>query len=262
MFWESFHLGTATFPWINLAFYRPGDGLCKKRAATFAYRAGTAEQSASNVRFCPRETGCAHVRLTHLHQFAHDPPRRAARRIRDNDRSGLPDSVPRFPIGPLSLNGIGSQEIRIMRYAATLSAVALAFLAAPAGAQLDGTMPAAAARIFASSAPGAVSNGAVVTRSWVDAGGTTINEYATSTGKIFAYTWSGPTSPDLRQLLGTHFSDYQSGAALARGQSGLHAGRVAQSGFVVEAGGRMRGYTGRAWLPDAVPAGVSIDDLR
>ncbi|WDD94400.1 DUF2844 domain-containing protein [Burkholderia sp. FERM BP-3421] len=149
-----------------------------------------------------------------------------------------------------------------MRYAAALSVAALAFLASPAGAQLGGTMPAAAARAFAASAPGVMPNGAVVTRSWVDAGGTTINEYATSAGQIFAYTWSGPTSPDLRQLLGAHFSDYQNGAALARGQAGLHAGRVAQSGFVVEAGGRMRGYTGRAWLPDALPAGVSIDDLH
>ncbi|WP_143289005.1 DUF2844 domain-containing protein, partial [Burkholderia pseudomallei] len=26
--------------------------------------------------------------------------------------------------------------------------------------------------------------------------------------------------------------------------------------------GRMRAYVGRAWLPGAVPPGVSIDDLR
>lgn len=48
----------------------------------------------------------------------------------------------------------------------------------------------------------------------------------------------------------------------AHARASLHAGRVAQSDFVVEAGGRMRAYVGRAWLPGAVPPGVSIDDLR
>jgi hypothetical protein len=150
-----------------------------------------------------------------------------------------------------------------MRPAAPLFIAALAFIASPVGAQLGGTMPAGmGVRVYASAPPTTIPNGTLVTRSWVDAGGTTIHEYATNAGKIFAYTWNGPTSPDLRQLLGAHFSDYQAGAALSRGQAGLHAGRVAQSGFVVEAGGRMRGYAGRAWLPDALPAGVSIDDLH
>lgn len=137
-----------------------------------------------------------------------------------------------------------------------------AMVAGPACAQLGGTASAPpSARAFAQTTT-SLFNGAAVRRTYIDAGGTTINEYASSTGQIFAYTWSGPTSPDLRQLLGTHFSDYQAGVATAHENAGLHGGRVVQPGFVVEAGGRMRGYTGRAWMPAALPPGVSIDDLQ
>jgi hypothetical protein len=109
----------------------------------------------------------------------------------------------------------------------------------------------------------ALLNGAVERRTSVDAGGTSINEYASSTGRIFAYTWQGPTMPDLPALLGTYNAAYRAGAnatALAPGHD-LHASRVARSDVVVESGGQMRSYVGRAWLPGALPAGVTPDDL-
>ncbi|AJX31187.1 DUF2844 domain-containing protein [Burkholderia oklahomensis] len=144
-----------------------------------------------------------------------------------------------------------------------LVAAAVALAPAAAQSQLGSTAPNSSARTFAQTSPPLFS-GAVTMRSHVDAGGTTIREYATRTGLVFAYTWDGPTSPNLRQLLGERFATYQSHAVStdARARTGLHAGRVAQSDFVVEAGGRMRAYVGRAWLPGAVPSGVSIDDLQ
>ncbi|MDN7675550.1 DUF2844 domain-containing protein [Burkholderia oklahomensis] len=144
-----------------------------------------------------------------------------------------------------------------------LIAAAVALAPAAAQSQLGSTAPNSSARPFAQTSPPLFS-GAVTMRSHVDAGGTTIREYATRTGLVFAYTWDGPTSPNLRQLLGERFATYQSHAVStdARTRTGLHAGRVAQSDFVVEAGGRMRAYVGRAWLPGAVPSGVSIDDLQ
>ncbi|AOJ69035.1 MULTISPECIES: DUF2844 domain-containing protein [Burkholderia] len=144
---------------------------------------------------------------------------------------------------------------------AVAAAVALAPVAAHS--QLGGIAPNPSARMFAQGAT-ALFDGAVTMRSYVDTGGTTIREYATRTGQIFAYTWDGPTSPNLRQLLGERFAIYQGHAVATdpRVRAGLHAGRVAQADFVVEAGGRMRAYVGRAWLPGAVPAGVSIDALR
>lgn len=111
-------------------------------------------------------------------------------------------------------------------------------------------------------APVMLLNGAVLMRTSVDTGGTTINEYASNTGEIFAYTWQGPTMPDLPALLGAYDASYRAGAAAGRAaERDLHASRVAQPDVIVEAGGQMRSYVGRAWLPGALPAGVTPDDL-
>ncbi|QCP49985.1 DUF2844 domain-containing protein [Trinickia violacea] len=145
--------------------------------------------------------------------------------------------------------------------AAWLAALALSMtFCTSAHAQLGGTraalagMPAARALTQSNGAEGALS----ITTT-VDDGGTTIREYATANGRIVAYTWDGPTMPDLHKLLGARFESFQSGAATSLNR---HAGRVQQGDFVVESGGQMRSYIGRAWLPGALPAGVSIDDLR
>jgi hypothetical protein len=56
---------------------------------------------------------------------------------------------------------------------------------------------------------------------------------------------------------------YRAGATAERAAArSLHATRVEQPDVVVESGGQMRSYVGRAWLPNALPAGVSADDLR
>ena len=39
--------------------------------------------------------------------------------------------------------------------------------------------------------------------------GTAVREYVSSTGTVFAVAWQGPWLPDLRQLLGPYFDDYQ-----------------------------------------------------
>ncbi|NML29738.1 DUF2844 domain-containing protein [Paraburkholderia antibiotica] len=129
-----------------------------------------------------------------------------------------------------------------------------------AHAELGGTMPAQA--VAGASAPRMVLNGALRERTWTDAGNTTINEYATSTGLIVAYAWQGPTMPDLHALLGKYAESYRSGAAAAAGSGNLHASRIAGSDVIVESGGPMRGYVGRAWLPAALPAGITSDDIQ
>ncbi|MBB3256374.1 hypothetical protein F4827_001207 [Paraburkholderia bannensis] len=99
----------------------------------------------------------------------------------------------------------------------------------------------------------------------VDAGGTLVREYvATASGEVFAYTWQGPSAPDLYTLLGHYADDYQRGALALHiaGRDGLHAARVDTPGVIVESGGLMRSYVGRAWLPGALPAGVTEGDLR
>ncbi|WP_322043195.1 DUF2844 domain-containing protein [Paraburkholderia sp. J67] len=128
---------------------------------------------------------------------------------------------------------------------------------APAVSPVNAASKANAARLLA--------GGAVQVTQSVDAGGTRLSEYvATASGEIVAYTWQGPSAPDLGALLGRYAADYQSGvvALHTSGRDGLHAARVDTPSVVVESGGLMRSYVGRVWLPAALPAGVTEGDLR
>jgi hypothetical protein len=151
------------------------------------------------------------------------------------------------------------------RGAARAAALAALLSLTCAHAELGGAIAAPGAGTAATSAGAAAApllNGAVLRRTNVDAGGTTINEYASNTGEIFAYTWQGPTMPDLPALLGAYDASYRSGATAGfPAAHDLHASRVVQPDVVVESGGQMRSYVGRAWLPGALPAGVTPDDL-
>ena len=142
------------------------------------------------------------------------------------------------------------------------SVLALAMFCASAGAhaELGGAMPSHASS--AATAPRVLLNGALRVRTLTDAGNTTINEYATSTGQIIGYAWEGPTMPDLHALLGRFAGSYRSGAAASAADTSLHRSRIARPDVIVESGGPMRGYVGRAWLPAALPPGVTADDLQ
>ena len=93
-------------------------------------------------------------------------------------------------------------------------------------------------------------------------GGMVVREFASSTGRIFAVSWKGTSPPNLRQLLGSHFEDFQqaAGAQKARGPRGVLF--IQQNGLVVQMGGHMRSYAGRAYLPDQLPTGIRVSDLR
>jgi hypothetical protein len=140
---------------------------------------------------------------------------------------------------------------------------ALLCISTGAHAELGGTIPTRADSMGATAAaPQTLLNGALRLRTLTDAGNTTINEYATNTGQIIAYTWQGPTMPDLRTLLGRYAGSYLTGAAALAPDGNLHASRVARPDVIVESGGPMRGYAGRAWLPAALPPGVTASDFR
>ncbi|MFM0212995.1 DUF2844 domain-containing protein [Paraburkholderia sediminicola] len=138
--------------------------------------------------------------------------------------------------------------------------VAVLCASTDARAELGGTMPARANSTGAASQT--LLNGALRLRTLTDAGNTTINEYATNTGQIIAYTSQGPTMPDLRALLGKYADSYRTGAAASAPNGNLHASRVIRPDVIVESGGPMRGYAGRAWLPAALPSGVTADDFH
>jgi hypothetical protein len=90
--------------------------------------------------------------------------------------------------------------------------------------------------------------------------GTVVREFAGSDGKVFAVAWSGPTVPNLREILGQYFDRYVTAAKAQH--SGHHHLQIRQNDLVVQAGGHMRSFSGVAYLPQAVPGGVSVGDLH
>jgi len=90
--------------------------------------------------------------------------------------------------------------------------------------------------------------------------GTQVREYAATDGKVFAVAWNGPTVPNLRQTLGQYFDRFV--AAAKDNRPGRHPLRIAESDLVVHAGGHMRAFSGVAYLPQALPDGVTPGDLK
>jgi Protein of unknown function (DUF2844) len=90
-----------------------------------------------------------------------------------------------------------------------------------------------------------------------------VREYISHGGKVFGVSWRGPFIPDMQQLLGGYFPQY---VLAARAERERHVGRVPLNiqlpGLVIQTGGHMRSYFGRAYDPQLLPAGASSDDVR
>lgn len=95
-----------------------------------------------------------------------------------------------------------------------------------------------------------------------EASGTVVREYVSIQGQVFAVTWRGPLIPDLQQLLGSYYADYQAAARTRSKRAGRGPLRLRQPGLVLHSGGHMRAYSGQAYLPQLLPAGVSVDALQ
>ena len=95
------------------------------------------------------------------------------------------------------------------------------------------------------------------------ANGTVVREYLSQGGTVFGVAWSGPLPPDLATLLGGYFPQYVA-AVKASHAAGRARGPavVEQSGLIVHAGGHMGAFSGQAWLPQALPAGVRASDIQ
>jgi hypothetical protein len=90
--------------------------------------------------------------------------------------------------------------------------------------------------------------------------GLAVNEYVSPNGTVFAVSWRGPRPPDLSQLLGSYFAEYQAAAAAPAAQHrplGLQTDHL-----VVETSGHMRDLRGRAYVPALLPPGVSADEFQ
>lgn len=89
--------------------------------------------------------------------------------------------------------------------------------------------------------------------------GTVLREYVDRGGHVFALTWRGPASPDVRALLGEHAAHYE---AVRSRLSSHKVVNVDEPGLVVSIVKLPRGWHGAALLPAAIPAGVARAELR
>jgi hypothetical protein len=93
--------------------------------------------------------------------------------------------------------------------------------------------------------------------------GTVVREYVSASGKVFGVAWQGPWPPDMRQILADYFETYRQATAA---EVSSHAGRrpliVNLPEVVIQSGGHMRSFNGRAFVPALLPNGVSPEIIR
>ncbi|MGF6769947.1 hypothetical protein P3T18_002426 [Paraburkholderia sp. GAS199] len=163
-------------------------------------------------------------------------------------------------------------QFRIVLAIATLCAVAPAYAAlgsaptypvtASSTSAAASTQSTAAVARFAASSNAATASYTVSQTTL--ASGVVVSEYIAANNTVFALSWEGSTMPPLKTLLGTYFPSYVQGLTDARAAQGGGFGPavVRQSALVVETGGHMGAFVGRAYLPQALPQGVSADDIK
>lgn len=150
-----------------------------------------------------------------------------------------------------------------------IAVLAAALLPLSSHASLGGApnvnAPAALARLAAPQSDQAVARDAQPAAPYsmhqsVDANGVTIREYALPSNVVFAVTWNGPIRPNMTALLGNYFPTYLNVAQRrARGTGPLVDG---DDTFRIESSGRLGRFSGIAWLPRDMPAGVRPRDLQ
>lgn len=90
-----------------------------------------------------------------------------------------------------------------------------------------------------------------------------VREFVASNGKVFGVAWSGPTRPDMQQLLGSYFDQFiqavqkQKAQVKSRGPLSINEG-----GLVVQMSGHARYFVGRAYVSQLVPANVKAEDIQ
>lgn len=93
--------------------------------------------------------------------------------------------------------------------------------------------------------------------------GTVVREYLSPTGIVFGVAWQGPAMPNLEQLLGAHMAEARQGASAYRAShGGIGPVSISDGSLVLQSGGHMGSYRGRAYLPSAVPSNVTTEVIK
>jgi hypothetical protein len=152
---------------------------------------------------------------------------------------------------------------RMKLTAALLSSILLASaVASPAFAALGGDSTTVQADVARMKGALRISSSAgVMVHEITTSYGTVVREYITPGDKVFAISWRGPVNPDLRQMLGDYYTQYEQAASLPHPGGHRHLA-IEQPGLVVKVSGRMRAFVGRAWVPGLVPQNFSVSDIN
>ena len=92
--------------------------------------------------------------------------------------------------------------------------------------------------------------------------GTTVREYVSPQGLVFAIAWNGNRSPDLTTLLGSYANEYENARQNTPHQPGVRHSSIASDNVVVQTWGQLHNLQGRAYAPSLVPTGVTIDEIK
>lgn len=93
-------------------------------------------------------------------------------------------------------------------------------------------------------------------------GGTVVDEYVSSAGKVFAVAWHGQFPPQMQQILGAYFQQYTAALQAQPKHYGHRPLNIQTPGFVVQTGGHMGAYFGRAYIPEMLPQGMKADEIK
>jgi hypothetical protein len=93
--------------------------------------------------------------------------------------------------------------------------------------------------------------------------GVTIREYYAPGGTVFGVAWEGPWPPDMRQLLGPYFEQFQRATGAARNTRRTRGVLMVNDGsLIVRISGHARAFSGFAYAPGLLPQGVQPNVIR
>ena len=146
----------------------------------------------------------------------------------------------------------------MMRKNFHLAVAALLLLGGPAWAALGGDLASVRSdgQAWEASHSRTAVNGATV-HVQVLPEGITVRQYVDGSGHVFGVAWQGPQLPDFSRLLGTYYPVFQE--AQRQQTRGVN---VQSAELVIESGGMMRAFSGRAYLPGSLPATLTPQDIR
>jgi hypothetical protein len=95
------------------------------------------------------------------------------------------------------------------------------------------------------------------------ADGSSVRQFVNAQGVVYAITWSTRAKPNFAQWLGRHATDFDAAAAAAPRTPGIkRSAFVDQGDLVVQSGGRLGAFVGKAWLKSQMPAGSDANAIR